>query len=87
MNRVPLSFPEIGIIGSTRAAFGVGLGLLLAPRLSDEQRRAVGWTLVAVGAITTLPIVMELAGAKRESAKHEGGRMLGGRMAKKEHAA
>ena len=57
MNRTPLSVPEIGLIAGTRAMFGAGLGLLLADRLSDEHRRAVGWTLLAVGAITTIPIV------------------------------
>ena len=30
----------------TRAAVGVGLGLLLANRFSEEQRRAIGGTLV-----------------------------------------
>jgi hypothetical protein len=39
---------------------GAGLGLLLSGKLSNEQRRAVGWTLVAVGAITTIPLVMNL---------------------------
>ncbi len=57
MNRTPLSLPEIGLIAGTRAMFGAGLGLLLADRLSNEQRRAVGWTLLAVGAITTVPIL------------------------------
>jgi hypothetical protein len=36
------------------------LGLLLADRLSDEQRRAVGWTLFAVGAVSTIPIAVQL---------------------------
>jgi hypothetical protein len=39
---------------------GAGLGLLLSGKLSNEQRRAVGWTLVAVGAVTTVPLVMNL---------------------------
>jgi hypothetical protein len=84
MNRLPLSFPEIGIIGSTRAALGAGVGLLLAPRLSDEQRRAVGWTLVAVGAITTVPIIVGLVQAKRESEERH---MIGGRMSQRETAS
>ena len=32
------------------------LGLLLAPRMSDDRRRNIGWTLVAVGILTTLPL-------------------------------
>jgi 4-amino-4-deoxy-L-arabinose transferase-like glycosyltransferase len=51
-----LTLPELGLIAGTRVALGVGVGLLLAARLGDEQRRAVGWTLLAVGALTTVPL-------------------------------
>jgi len=71
MNRTPLSIPEIAMIGGTRAALGAGVGLLLADRLTDDQRRAVGWTLVAVGAITTIPIVVQLM-TSQKSASHDG---------------
>jgi uncharacterized membrane protein YfcA len=54
-----MSLPQLGLIASTRAMAGAGLGLLLADRLSDEQRRAVGWTLLAVGALTTIPLVAQ----------------------------
>ena len=60
MVRRSLSIPEIGIIGGTRAALGLGVGLLLADRLDPAQRRAVGWTLFAVGALTTIPIAAQL---------------------------
>lgn len=66
MNRTPLSIPEIGIIAGTRAALGAGAALLLADRLSNEQRRAIGWTLFAVGAITTVPILVQLLHSQRE---------------------
>jgi hypothetical protein len=56
--------PELGLIAGTRAALGAGAGLLLADRLSDEQRRAVGWTLFAVGLISTIPLVAEVFWAK-----------------------
>jgi len=39
---------------------GAGLGLLLAGKLTDEQRRAIGGTLLAVGIITTVPLVMNV---------------------------
>ena len=51
-----LTLPELGLIAGTRVALGAGLGLLLAPRLREEQRRAVGWTLLAVGVLTTIPL-------------------------------
>jgi hypothetical protein len=31
--------------------------LLLADRLDSNQRRGAGWALLAVGALTTIPIV------------------------------
>ena len=65
MNRTPLSIPEIGLIAGTRAMLGAGVALLLADRLSADQRRAVGWTLLAVGALTTVPIAVQLLRSQR----------------------
>jgi len=48
------------MIAGTRAALGAGVGLLLGERLNPEQRRAVGWTLFAVGVISTIPLVAEV---------------------------
>jgi hypothetical protein len=60
MRRTSLSIPEIAIIAGTRGMLGAGVGLLLANRLSSEQRRAVGWTLFAIGALSTIPIGVQL---------------------------
>jgi hypothetical protein len=48
------------LIGGTRAALGAGLALLLGGRLGPEQRRAVGWTLFLVGAVTTIPLALNV---------------------------
>ena len=71
-----VTLPELGMIAGTRAAFGAGVGLLLAGWLSPEQRRAVGWTLCAVGALSTIPRVSEimLRGSGGESSLGVGGR-------------
>jgi hypothetical protein len=53
-NRI-LSVPELGFIVATRAMLGAGAGLLLSDRITAQQRRAVGWMLVAIGAVTTIP--------------------------------
>jgi hypothetical protein len=55
-----ITLPELGLIAATRGMLGAGLGLLLADRLNDSQRRAVGWTLVLVGALTTIPLALEV---------------------------
>jgi hypothetical protein len=59
------------LIAGTRAALGVGIGLLLADRLSREQRRAAGLALLAVGVVTTFPIVADILGRRHcAQAKH-----------------
>ncbi|HEY6009542.1 MAG TPA: hypothetical protein VIU40_14550 [Geobacteraceae bacterium] len=56
MKETRLTMPELALIAGTRVALGGGLGLLLANRLDREQRKAVGWTLLLTGAITTVPL-------------------------------
>lgn len=63
MKQARLTVPEIGLIAGTRAAAGAGLALLLCNRLSPDQRRAVGWTLVAVGLATTIPLLARIFGS------------------------
>ena len=60
MRETRISLPELGLIAGTRAALGGGVGLLLADRLSADQRRAVGWTLVLVGLLSTIPLALEV---------------------------
>ena len=60
MKRTPLSIPEIALIGGTRAALGAGLALILGDRLSRDQRHAIGWALFGVGAVTTVPILIQV---------------------------
>ena len=51
-----LRLPELGLVAATRGMLGAGIGLLLAEKLSDDRRKGVGWTLVAIGALTTIPL-------------------------------
>jgi hypothetical protein len=59
-----LTLPEIMLIGGTRVALGAGIGLLLGDRLNDDQRRGAGWALLAVGALSTVPLVINVLGKK-----------------------
>jgi len=59
-----LTVPEIAFIAGTRGALGAGIGLLLSGKLSPQTRRAVGLTLLAVGAITTIPAAMVVFGKR-----------------------
>ena len=55
-----ISVPELGMIAGTRVALGFGLGLLMASRMKFTHRRAVGWTLFGVGALTTIPLAADV---------------------------
>ena len=69
MKNVILDLPTFGFIVSTRAALGVGIGLLASERLPARRRRAIGAALFAVGAATTVPaalsVIRGLRGSKR----------------------
>ena len=65
MKETTLTIPELAMIGGTRVALGAGIGFLLADKLSSEQRRTAGIVLLLVGAISTIPLALEVLG-KRE---------------------
>ena len=66
MTQRTITLPLLGLIAGTRAALGAGIALLLADRLTADQRRAVGWTLTAVGAISTIPLAAHVLLASRK---------------------
>jgi hypothetical protein len=45
----------LGFVVATRAALAAGIGLLVANRIPERRRRAIGLTLVSIGAATTIP--------------------------------
>lgn len=51
-----LTMPLLGAIAATRGMLGTGLGLLLSKRIAERKRRAVGWTLLAIGVASTVPL-------------------------------
>jgi hypothetical protein len=59
------TIPEIIFIAGTRVALGAGMGLLLGGRLSRDTRRGAGWALLAVGVLTTIPLVAGVASKPR----------------------
>jgi hypothetical protein len=55
-----LTIPEIVLIAGTRVALGVGLGLLFADKLNRKSRKGAGLALLTVGALTTIPLVIDV---------------------------
>ena len=64
-----LNLSDIILIGATRGMLGVGIGLLIASKMTDEQRLAVGRTLLMVGVVTTIPLAMRVFGQPSRSAE------------------
>ncbi len=65
MRDTGLTFPELMLVGSTRAMLGAGLALLLSNRLSRDARRGAGWALVIVGIVTSIPLGITLVRKSR----------------------
>ncbi len=65
MKKAKLTLPEIAMIAGTRGMLGAGAGLLLADKLNDGERRALGWTLLAIGVVSTIPLVMTVLSRRR----------------------
>src|SRR5215469_15976723 len=59
-----LTIPEIILIAGTRVALGVGVGLLIADRLTKDERKGAGWALLGVGVLTTIPIARGVLGKR-----------------------
>jgi hypothetical protein len=60
MKTSELTLPEVGLIAATRAMLGAGIALLLSDKVNEDQRKAIGWTLFAMGAISTIPLAIDV---------------------------
>ena len=67
MRGVPIPLPELALIAGTRAALGAGIGLLLADHLEPGPRRAIGFSLVAIGLASTVPLAVDVLGKIRRA--------------------
>jgi hypothetical protein len=65
MKKITVDLPELILIVGTRALLGCGIALLLADRMEKKERRLLGWTLALIGAVTTVPLAMELLAENR----------------------
>ena len=62
MRETHITLPELALVAITRVALGAGLALLLGERLTAEERRTLGWALAMAGAITTVPLAIDVIG-------------------------
>jgi hypothetical protein len=57
INKFSENLPVSGTIGLTQAAAGIGLGLLIADKMSGETRRRTGSVLLVAGALALAPVI------------------------------
>ncbi len=60
MKNVELPLPELALIAATRGMFGVGVGLLVASRLGERERKVVGGVALAIGLLSTFPLAYDV---------------------------
>lgn len=53
-------FPELALVAITRAFLGAGIALLVADRIETRPRRSIGFVLASVGAIATIPLLIDI---------------------------
>ncbi len=69
MSETTVKTPVIAMVAMTRGMLGAGAALLLADKMNEKQRKAAGWSLFAVGAVTTIPLAMLVLGGRRPERK------------------
>ena len=60
MKKAELTMPEIVLIGGTRVMIGAGVALLLGDKLNEDKRKMLGWTLFLIGALSTIPLAIDV---------------------------
>ncbi|HJV65504.1 MAG TPA: hypothetical protein VJ550_07225 [Geomonas sp.] len=74
MKETRLTLPQLGLIAATRMVLGGGIGLLIADRLNERERKLAGWALFMGGMISTIPL-----GRMVLSRRHKKGECLEGK--------
>lgn len=65
LNKFSENLPVSGTIGISQAAAGLGLGLLIADKLSGESRRRAGSVLLIAGALALAPVIASVVSRVR----------------------
>lgn len=68
-----LVLPDFLLFAGSRVALGMGIGLLLARRMNNDQRKAAGIALAATAGLTTVPLAMRFAMHRKWRQERTGG--------------
>lgn len=69
MKQATLSVPELGALVATRGMLAAGAALLIAERIPEPRRKKIGWPLLAIGVISTVPLAIDLVKKLRQPVK------------------
>jgi hypothetical protein len=67
MRSIELPLPLLGAVAATRGMLGMGAGLLIGRSLRESHRKRIGWALVAIGALSTLPLALDVISRIRQN--------------------
>lgn len=59
--KTPEQLPLDSLLTLTRAAFGLGLGMLMADKIKSPVRQAAAIALVSIGALAAVPLLVKVA--------------------------
>src|ERR1700686_1892457 len=59
--KTPEQLPLDSLLALTRAAFGLGIGMLMADKIKRPVRQAAAIALVSVGALAAVPFLVKVA--------------------------
>ncbi len=65
MKHAKLALPSLGAIALTRTLMGIGIGLLLSGKIARDRRPILGGVLLALGALSTIPLGINVVRAVR----------------------
>jgi hypothetical protein len=69
MKTTTVPIPIVGAIAATRAILGIGIGLLLSAAIPEDRRKALGFTLLGIGVVTTVPLLAKVFGGARQQSR------------------
>jgi len=61
MRKHKVTIPQLLFVIGTRVALGAGVAMLISNRLKEKTRKKLGRSLIALGAITTIPAARMVA--------------------------
>jgi hypothetical protein len=60
MKTATLTVPELGAIAATRGMLAAGAVMLLADKIPNGAKKRIGWPLLAIGVLSTVPLAMRV---------------------------